>query len=111
MRREDIPFGRECAITRAELAALWGVTERDVRRIIARMRREEASDAILSSTRRPAGFWRSVDAGEIGDFIREMESRARNTFGVLEGARRVLRVSEEERTYPHLLCGGGDFDG
>lgn len=103
MRREDIPFGRDNAITRSDLARLWNVSERDVRRVIARMRKEHAPDAILSSTRRPAGFWRSREPEEIETFLREMESRARNTFGVLEGARMVLRVADEQNTYPRPL--------
>ena len=37
-RREHIPVGRENAITRAELAALWGMSDRDVRETIATMR-------------------------------------------------------------------------
>lgn len=111
MNRTDIPFGRECAIARTELAALWNCSERDVRRVIARMRKERADDAILSSTRRPAGFWRSTDPEEISTFIREMEARGRSTFQVLEGARRVLQLADERARYPRLLCGGGDFDG
>ena len=100
MNRFDIPFGRTNAIPRAELAALWGVSERDVRRIVARMRKEEAPDAILSSTRPPAGFWRSADPEEVSAFVREMERRARSTFQALDGAKRVLRVAEARRDYP-----------
>ena len=103
MRREDIPFGRESAIARADLARLWNVSERDVRRVIARMRREHAPDAILSSTRRPAGFWRSKDPDEVSAFVREMERRARSTFQVLDGARRVLQIADEQNTYPRPL--------
>ena len=100
MNRTDIPFGRENAIVRADLARLWNVSERDVRRVIARMRKEHADDAILSSTRRPAGFWRSREPEEIGEFIREMEARGRSTFQVLEGARRVLQIAEAQAEYP-----------
>lgn len=54
-RREHIPVGRENAITRAELATLWGMSDRDVRETIATMRTRPTDDryAILSSSHNP----------------------------------------------------------
>ena len=89
--RLDIPYGRSYAITRAELARLWHCDEREVRAQIARFRTETCEDAILSTSHMPPGYWRSDDETEIAAFIRETESRAKNTFKSLKGARHVLK--------------------
>ena len=94
--RSDIPIGRDNAIRRSTLAHYWNTNSRGVRRIIAGFRTDPKGDgyAILSTTRRGAGYWRSNDPDEIRVFIREMESRAKNTFLALRGAKRVLRKAE-----------------
>lgn len=92
MKRSDIPIGRNNAISRKALAALWGCSDREARHEIARMRRDSSDGyAILSSSRSPRGYWRSNNSAEISEFIRETESRARNTFGALRGARDILK--------------------
>ena len=91
-RREHIPVGRENAITRSELAALWGMSDRDVRETIARMRTIPTDDpyAILSSSSNPPGYWRSNGASELDGYIREQHARAKNTIKNTHDARRVL---------------------
>lgn len=103
--REIIPVGRGRAISREALGRKWGMTERDVRRAVARLRAEAGGDgyAILSSARRPRGYWRSADPDEIRSFIRETEARARNTFAALADARRVLAQIEAAEAYPRRL--------
>lgn len=91
-RREHIPVGRENAITRAELAALWGMSDRDVRETIATMRIIDTDDpyAILSSSHAPAGYWRSDGRAELERYVREQRARARNVLKNTADARRVL---------------------
>ena len=91
-RREHIPVGRENAITRAELAALWGMSDREVRETIATMRVRETDDpcAILSSSHAPAGYWRSDGRDELERYVREQQARARNVLKNTQDARRVL---------------------
>lgn len=94
MNRNDIPYGRQFAISRKALARIWNCDERAVRRFVALLRRVPGDDetVILSSSSTfPAGYWRSSDPQEISAFIAEMTNRARNTFGALRDARRVLK--------------------
>lgn len=97
VNRHDIPYGRECAITREELARRWRCTERDVRGHVANLRLEHCEDAILSTSHTPPGYWRSSEPTEIAAFIRETESRAKNTFRALTGARYVLKGEAHKR--------------
>ena len=105
--RQDIPVGRENAISREELAIIWGVRDRDARRMVAKLRADAGNDgfAILSTARKPSGYWRSNDPDEIRAFIRETEARARNTFLAIRDAKRVLRRIEGTRDYGCRLDG------
>lgn len=89
---DDIPIGKEHAITRAELAALWGVSDRKVRRIIAELRSEDNGDGfviVAFSSRK--GYYKTNDIREIRHFHFETTKRARNTFAPLRKSRRILR--------------------
>lgn len=91
--REHIPIGRENAITRAELAALWGMSDRDVRETIATMRAQPTDDPyaiISSSSSGTPGYWRSNSFYELEQYVRETGARARNTLKAASDARRVL---------------------
>ena len=90
--REHIPVGRENAITRAELAALWGMSDREVRETIATMRTRPTDDryAILSSSHNPPGYWRSDGYHELERYVREQQARARNVLKNTADARRVM---------------------
>ena len=95
-RREDIPVGREHAVTRRALARQWNCTERDVRLVVAEMRREPAEDGtvILTACDGVPGYWRSDCPEEIRGFVRSMSKRARSTFVALRAARAALRQAE-----------------
>jgi hypothetical protein len=92
--RNDIPIGRGSAISKADLARIWRCSERKAREQVAQFRAEPDSDdyVILSTSNvgAAAGYWRSNDVHEIEAFIRETESRARNTFLSLKAARAFL---------------------
>lgn len=107
--RTQIPVGREHSISRERLARLWGISERDTRRMVAKLRAEAGDDgyAILSTSRRPSGYWRSNDPEEIRGFIHETEARARNTFAAIRDAKRVLRRLVNAERYPRRLDGEG----
>lgn len=90
--REHIPVGKENAITRAELAKLWGMDDRAVRETIATMRARPSDDpyAIISSSHNPPGYWRSDAFHELERYIRETNARAKNTMRAAADAKRVL---------------------
>ena len=94
-RAEDIPIGREKAITREQLRLRWGCSDRIMRRAIADMRAEDNGDGyIIVSYSSGKGYYRTSDPDEIRHFIAEQSRRARNTFLPIKKARRVLRDME-----------------
>ena len=90
--REHIPIGRENAITRAELAQMWRMSDQEVREHIAKMRTMPTDDpyAIISSSHNPPGYWRSDVHAELERYIRETNARAANTIKAAGDAKRVL---------------------
>lgn len=89
---DDIPVGAENAISRAELAKMWGVDQRTVRSIVHNLRAEDNGDefVIVSSSNGRTGYFKTDDPHLIHRFMRETKSRAINTFAPLKKARRVL---------------------
>lgn len=93
-RYYDIPVGRENAISRKLLAALWGTNDRKARAIVAALRADDNGDGyVIVSHSTSKGYYRTNNPDEIEHFIRETTKRAANTFGLLKKARRILRSS------------------
>lgn len=93
----DIPVGKENAVTRAQLAKKWGVDDRTVRYRIAAMRAEDNGDdyIIVSHSRGGVkGYYRTDNPEEIRHFFMETKKRAINTFKPLKKMRRVLKDAE-----------------
>jgi len=103
--RNDIPVGREHAISRKALAYRWHTSEREARAIVADFRAAAGNDgyAILSTAGTPSGYWRSNDPDEIRTFIAETYSRARNTFLAVKDAKRVLKTLQAKQEYTSRL--------
>lgn len=89
---QDIPIGIENAISRADLAKMWGVDQRVARAIVHELRTVDNGDpyVIVSSSNGRSGYYRTDDPYLIHRFIRETRSRAANTYASLKKARRVL---------------------
>lgn len=106
--RADIPIGRNNSISRQQLAKMWRTSERGARHMIAELRAQHGDDGyvILSTSRKPSGYWRSNDPEEIRAFIRETEARGRNTFLALRDAKRILRRIERKAAYSTSLDEG-----
>ncbi len=98
-KREDIPVGRNNAISRSALTRLWGCSDRNARNQIALFRAKPSDDgfAILSTAHQPAGYWRSNDKSEIERFIKETKARGRNTFVALRDANAALRHMNKQQ--------------
>ena len=98
----DIPIGAENAITRTELAAMWGVSDRIARRRIAALRADDNGDGyvIVSHSRGGVhGYYRTNDTETIRRYANEVNRRAVNTFLPLRKARRVLIQNENRELY------------
>ena len=67
-----IPYGRENAISRADLVRLTGMDDRAIRSAIKALIRQ--GNTILSSSS-AKGYWQSDDIAEIEQFLRESDHR------------------------------------
>lgn len=91
-----LPTGEQNAVSRRELMAITGLTDRQLRKQIATERR--AGALILSSPDRyNGGYFRHEvgNAAELRRFINFMSSHGRATFVVLKAARAALAEIEQ----------------
>lgn len=86
-----LPVGKENAVTTAALVKLTGCTS--ARELQERIARERSAGAIICSGY-GRGYWRPKNRQEIVDFIRVMESRAKNILVAASGAKKALRVAD-----------------
>lgn len=98
-----IPYGRENAISRAELARLTGLADREIRREVKRIL--QTGEPVLSSSKQ-GGYWRSDNPEEWAAFLRESENRTnterRTTYKLreryyAETGTKITRVREHTR--------------
>ncbi len=84
-----IPYGKENAVTKQSLAVQLNRSERDVRNMIAELRKE--GEVIISSSH-GKGYYkpRKSEAGEVMKFVAEQNSRANEIRLSTAGARKWL---------------------
>lgn len=96
----DIPVGKNNAISKYALAGKWGKSEREVRRIIAELRAQDNGDNyIIISSSRNSGFYKTDDPKEIAAYKAETMNRARHTFKPLTKINRVLAEYDNANQY------------
>ena len=99
-RMDDIPIGAENAISRKNLAAFWGVSDREARRIVADLRTiEDGTDYVIVSVSRDSGYYRTQNITEINHFVNEMHKRIRSTYRAIKVAKRISRRLEQYGNY------------
>ena len=107
-----IPYGKENAISRAELCALTGFSDRINRKYIERLRQQ--GERILSSSHYK-GYWYSDDVVEIEEFIKEEDSRKASSNKSTDKMRRYIAEQRGIKVVPvrqHLRrVGTGDLQG
>lgn len=91
----DIPAGRENAITYPELCEKWKCTPRKVRYILHELSYWDNGDnMILIRSSHGKGFYKTDDVADIERYKRECTNRARRTFAPLRKIRRVMKELE-----------------
>lgn len=86
-----LPVGKENAVTTAELVKLIGC--KSARELQEKIALERNAGAIICSGS-GRGYWRPQNRQEIVEFVRTMESRAKNTLAAASGAKKALRVAD-----------------
>lgn len=76
LKRDMIPIGRENAVSRRQLSAMTGISDREVRREISQLRSEDdGTNMVIVSTSDGSGYFRTDKLDEIEHFIAEMIKR------------------------------------
>lgn len=89
---QQIPIGKENAVTYTQLCAMWELSERAVRQRLHELSYFDNGDKyILIRSSHGKGFYRTDNAAEIERYKRECTNRARHTFAPLRKIRRVLK--------------------
>ena len=100
LTKEMIPFGRENAISRKDLAAISGLSDRTVRMEIAELRAvDDGTDEAIVSVSTRSGYYRTTDPQEIEHFKAEMEKRIRMTYRAIKVAKRKLERLKARNEY------------
>lgn len=98
----DIPVGSENAISRSELAKLWGVDDRTARERIAVFRTRLADDdmfIVSHSNNGVKGYYRTQNAEEIRHYVNEGRKRLKNTAAPIINAQKVLERIEKKQSF------------
>ena len=89
-----LPAGAAHAISRRALAALTGLSDRQLRCRIAQERK--AGALILSTTEGGGGYYRAASADELRRYVRSMHSRSTETLAAVHAAEKFLIMEDQE---------------
>lgn len=90
---QNIPVGKENAVTYSELCCMWNKDKRSVRSILHKLSRfDSGDDYILIRSSNGKGFYKTDDLKEIEAYKCECLSRGRNVFAPIKKINRVLSV-------------------
>lgn len=94
---DDIPIGRDNAITYLELCFKWDCNKRKVRSILHKLSGYDSGDKfILIRSSKGKGFYKTDDVKEIEQYKKECMNRARHTFIPLRKINRVLDINDNQ---------------
>lgn len=96
-----IPYGRENAVSRAEVVRRTGLCDRTVRDEIKKLNSElvKHGEAILSSSGKN-GYWRSSNLSEMKQYLRESDHRRNRQYLNDEPIRKLVYSLEGVKTVP-----------
>lgn len=94
---DDIPVGKENAVTYEELMIVWGTKAREVRKIMHALSLfDNGDDYVLVRSGKVKGFYKTDEPGELWLYKRECLNKGRSIFAPVKKINRVLRVNDEQ---------------
>lgn len=94
---EQIPKGRENAITYRELCKMWRCSERTARSILHELSSYDNGDnLILIRSSKSKGFYLTDDTDEIEKYRKECLNKGRSIFAPLKKCDRVLNIDKTQ---------------
>lgn len=100
----EIPIGKDNAITYPELIKSWGKCERDVRKILHELSLlDNGDDYILVRSASGKGFYRTDDASTIRAYKTECLNKGKSVFAPVKKINRVLNNNGQQREIENNL--------
>lgn len=96
-------IGVDNAVSRAALASMLQVTDRDVRRLVSL---ERGAGLPICSDVESAGYFRPATLADVERFARSMERRAHHVAQVAEAARRYLDTATGQGRIKEVFSDG-----
>jgi hypothetical protein len=101
---EELPTGKENAITYPELCTAWNMTERKARTILhALSLYDNGDDYILIRSSSGKGFYKTDNETDITAYRRECLNKGRSVFAPVKKINRVLNANREQYTLSNNL--------
>lgn len=101
----DIPIGKQNAVSYNELCPSWGRCERDVRMILHELSSFDNGDdyILIRSSKKRGGFYRTDNRLEIEDYKQECLSKGKSIFAPIKKINRVLREDTRQVSFYNNL--------
>lgn len=100
----DIPIGKENAVTYAELCCKWDCAERAARAILHELSiYDSGDDYILIRSSSCKGFYKTDDKKEIQAYRRECLNKGRSVFAPIKKINRVLLADDKQFSFGNNL--------
>lgn len=94
---DEIPVGKENAVTYDQLRVMWDCTERAARAILHKLSGHDNGDNyILIRSARCKGFYKTDDESEIAAYKRECLNKGRSIFAPVKKINRVLNANADQ---------------
>lgn len=94
----EIPVGKENALTRQELCAMWDMSDRRARAVLQELSRyDNGDDFILIRSGMSKGFYKTTDPDEIAAYRKECLNKGRSHFAPLRKINRVTAALDADQ--------------
>lgn len=101
---EDIPVGKENAVTYDDLWYIWNCSQRKARAILHELSLYDNGDNyILIRSSKGKGFYKTDDEAEIKAYKRECLNKGRSVFAPVKKINRVLNANTEQYSFTNNL--------
>lgn len=100
----DIPTGKANAVSYIKLTKMWGMNERQVRKVLHELScYDNGDDFILIRSAKGAGFYKTDNIDEIRAFKQECLNKGRSTFAPIKKINKVLASNDTQYSFENNL--------